>query len=73
MEEIRMLSPDHRTAIDFLNHKAFSDTVVEMLEDSRKSLAPEPAMDRCIRRERVAGGAFDRHIGSTKRGDYNAD
>ena len=73
MEEIVMLIPDHQTAVDFLNHKAFSGTVVEMLGGRRKSLAPEPAMDRCIRRERVTGGAFDRHIGSTKRGDYNAD
>ena len=73
MEEIRMLSPDHHTAVDFLNHKAFSGTGVEMLEDRRKSLAPEPAVDRCTRRERVSGGALDRRIGSTKRGDYNAD
>jgi hypothetical protein len=73
MEEIRILSPDQQTGVDFLNHKAFSGTVDEMLEDNRKSLAPEPAMDRCIRHERVTGGALDCHIGSTKRGDCNAD
>jgi hypothetical protein len=73
MEEIRMLGPDHQTAVDFLKHKAFSGTVMEMLEDGRKSFAPEPAVDRFMLRERVAGGAFDRHMGSTKRGDYHAN